>query len=47
MKCGSHMPALLVPGGRWLGGRIHLGDLWLEAGHRLALVGNHVTLSID
>ena len=38
--------ALLVLGGCSLGGRVHLGDLWLEAGHGLALVGNHVTLAI-
>jgi hypothetical protein len=30
-----------------LGGRVHLGDIWLEAGHELALVGNHVALAID
>ena len=38
--------ALLVLGGCSLGGRVHLGDIWLEAGHGLALVGNHVTLAI-
>ena len=38
--------ALLVLGGCSLGGRLHLGDLWLEAGHGLALVGNHVKLAI-
>jgi hypothetical protein len=40
------LAALLVLGGCSLGGRVHLGDLWLEAGHGLALVGNHVTLAI-
>ena len=29
-----------------LGGRVHFGDIRLEAGHGLALVGNHVTLAI-
>lgn len=40
------LAALLVLGGCSLGGRVHLGDVWLEAGHGLALVGNHVTLAI-
>jgi hypothetical protein len=31
MKCGSHMLALLALDGCSLGGRIHLGDVWLEA----------------
>jgi hypothetical protein len=35
MKCGSHMlalvAALLALGGCSLGGRIHLGAVWLEA----------------
>jgi hypothetical protein len=38
--------ALLMPGGCSLGGRVHLGDVWIGAGHGLALVGNHVTLAI-
>jgi hypothetical protein len=37
---------LLVLGGCSLGGRVHLGDFWLEAGHGLALMGEHVTLAI-
>ena len=40
------LAALFVLGGCSLGGRVHLGDVWLEAGHGLALVGNHVTLAI-
>ena len=39
--------ALLALGGCSLGGRVHLGDVWLTAGGGLALVGNHVTLAID
>jgi hypothetical protein len=38
--------ALFVLGGCSLGGSVHLGDVWLEAGHGLALVGNNVTLAI-
>jgi hypothetical protein len=38
--------ALLVLGGCSLGGRVHLGDVWIGAGLGLALVGNHVTLAI-
>jgi hypothetical protein len=38
--------ALLALGGCSFGGRVHLGDVWLHAGHGLALVGNHVTLAI-
>ena len=41
------LAALLLLGGCSLGGRVHLGDIWLEAGHGLALVGNHVALAID
>jgi hypothetical protein len=41
------LAALLAVGGCSLGGRVHLGDIWMEAGHGLALVGNHVTLAID
>ncbi len=37
--------ALLLLCGCSLGGRVHLGDVWLEAGHGLALLGNHVTLA--
>ena len=50
MRSGSPvlalLAALLVLGGCSLGGRVHLGDVWLDAGHGLALVGNHVTLTI-
>lgn len=49
MRCArvlAMVAALLVLGGCSLGGRVHLGDIWLEAGHGLALVGNHVTLAI-
>ena len=49
MRRGSRvlvLAALLALGGCSLGGRVHLGDIWLEAGHGLALVGNHVTLAI-
>jgi hypothetical protein len=38
---------LALLGGCSVGGRAHLGDVWLEAGHGLALVGNHVALAID
>ena len=40
------LTALVCLGGCSLGGRVHLGDVWLGAGHGLALVGNHVTLVI-
>jgi hypothetical protein len=40
------LAALLVLGGCSLGARVHLGDIWLQAGHGLALVGNHVKLAI-
>ena len=50
MKRGSRVlalvTALLLLGGCSLGGRVLLGDVWLEAGHGLALLGNHVTLAI-
>jgi hypothetical protein len=38
--------ALLVLGGCSLSGRAHFGDVWLKAGHGLALVGDHVKLAI-
>lgn len=38
--------ALLLFSGCSLGGRVHLGDVWLEAGHGLALAGNRVTLAL-
>ena len=44
--CAAICDAFLL-GGCSLGGRVHLGDIWLEAGHGLALVGNHVALAID
>lgn len=40
------LAALLVLSGCSLGARVHLGDIWLQAGHGLALVGNHVKLAI-
>jgi hypothetical protein len=40
------LAALLVLGGCSLGGRVHFGDVWLGAGHGLALVGNHVKFAI-
>jgi hypothetical protein len=40
------LAAPLVLGGCSLGARMHLGDVWLQAGHELALVGNHVKLAI-
>jgi hypothetical protein len=49
-KSGSDVLALLVAlfvlGGCSLGGRVHFGDVWLGAGHGLALVGNHVKFAI-
>jgi hypothetical protein len=38
--------ATLLVGGCSFGGRVHLGDLWLEAGHGLALVGDHVAIAL-
>lgn len=38
--------ALLVLSSCSLGTRVHLGDVWLQAGHGLALVGNNVKLAI-
>jgi hypothetical protein len=38
--------ALLVLSGCSLGARVHLGDVWLQAGHGLALVGDHVKLAL-
>ena len=40
------LAALLVLGGCSLGARMHLGDVWLQAGHGLALVGDHVKLAL-
>jgi hypothetical protein len=28
------------------GGRVHLGDIWLQAGHGLTVVGNHVAIAL-
>jgi hypothetical protein len=36
--------ATLLVGGCSFGGRVHFGDLWLGAGHGLAVVGNHVAI---
>jgi hypothetical protein len=38
--------ALLAVGGCSFGGRVHLGDVWLQAGHGLAAVGNHVAIAL-
>jgi hypothetical protein len=40
------LAALLVLSGCSLGARVHLGDVWLQAGHGLALVGDHVKLAL-
>jgi len=36
----------LLVGGCSFGGRVHLGDVWLQAGHGLAVVGNHVAIAL-
>ena len=36
----------LPVGGCSFGGRVHLGDVWLQAGHGLAVVGNHVAIAL-
>jgi hypothetical protein len=38
--------APLLIGGCSFGGRLHLGDVWLQAEHGLALVGNHVAIAL-
>jgi hypothetical protein len=38
--------ALLLVGGCAFAGRAHLGDIWLEAGDGLAMVGNHVAIAL-
>jgi hypothetical protein len=38
--------ATLPLGGCSFGGRMHLGDIWLQAGHGLAVVGNHVAITL-
>jgi hypothetical protein len=38
--------AVLLVAGCSFGGRVHLGDLWFEAGQGLALVGNHVAIAL-
>jgi hypothetical protein len=40
------LAALLPLGGCALGPRMHLGDVWLQAGQGLDLVGNHVKLAL-
>ena len=40
------LAALLILNGCSLGARVHFGDIWLQAGHGLALVGNNVKLAI-
>jgi hypothetical protein len=37
--------ALLV-GGCSFGGRLHLGDIWIQAEHGLTMVGNHVAIAL-
>jgi hypothetical protein len=37
--------ALLV-GGCSFGGRLHLGDVWIQVGHGLTMVGNHVAIAL-
>ena len=36
----------LLVGGCSFGGRVHLGDVWLQAGQGLAVVGNHVAIAL-
>lgn len=36
----------LLVGGCSFGGRVHLGDVWLQAGHELAVVRNHVAIAL-
>jgi hypothetical protein len=40
------LAALFVLGGCSLGARVHMGDVRLQAGPGLGLVGNHVKLAI-
>jgi len=42
---GMPIATLLVSGCSF-GGRVHLGDIWLEAGHGPAMVGNHVAIAL-
>jgi hypothetical protein len=37
--------SLLVGGCSFRGG-FHLGDVWIQAGHGLAMVGNHVAIAL-
>lgn len=39
------LPALLLAGCSF-GSRVHFGDIWLEAGRGLAMVGNHVAITL-
>jgi hypothetical protein len=50
VRCGPRLlalAALLAVSGCSLGGRMHLGDIWVEARHGLALAGDHVTLAVN
>jgi hypothetical protein len=38
--------ATLAVGGCSFGGHVHFGDVWLQAGHGLAMVGNHVAIAL-
>ena len=38
--------ATLSVGGCAFVGRVHLGDIWLETGHGLVMVGNHVAIAV-
>jgi hypothetical protein len=38
--------AAVTLGGCSFGGRVHLGDVWLQAGHGLAVMGNHVAIAL-
>jgi hypothetical protein len=41
------LATLLLLGGCLYGSRIQLGDIWVEAGHDLALEGSHAIFAID
>jgi hypothetical protein len=38
--------AALVLGGCSFGGRVYFGDVWLQAGQGLAMMGNHVAIAL-
>ena len=42
---GTLVPALLVAGCSFVS-RVHFGDIFLEAGHGLAMMGNHVAITL-